>query len=63
MKNTNSKLNGGSFFRITKSQDALLFIYDHPGKYLYSSFELTQIAQAFYNIIVRTKIKGEQDEG
>ena len=62
MKNTNFELNGGSFFRIAKSQDALPFIDDHPGKYLYSSSELTQIALAFYNIIVRTKIKEEQDE-
>jgi hypothetical protein len=33
-----------------------------PRKYLCSSSELAQITLAFYNIIVRTRIKGEQDE-
>ena len=39
----------------------LPFIDGLPGRYLCSSSELTQITLAFYNIIVRTRIKGEED--
>ena len=39
----------------------LPFIDGLPGRYLCSSSELAQITLAFYNIIVRTRIKGEEE--